>query len=504
MVDRSHWEKIVFNLISNAFKYTIEGRIEVSQQWRDGQIILEVRDTGVGIPAAHLERVFERFHRIPGNRGRSHEGTGIGLSLVQELVHVHGGSVDVESLEGTGSTFRVCMPAEAATDRLELGRPDQSETAEMLEASPCPDEAPGECQTGAGHILVVDDNSDMREYLTRLLRPYWSVRVAVDGQDALHSILDSPPDLILSDVMMPNLDGLGLVQALRTREETRTLPIVLLSARAGEDSLLAGLDTGADDYLIKPFTANELLARVRTHLGMAQVRNQLNNDLRRSNQELEAFSYTVSHDLRAPLRAIDGFSSILLSQYSDCLDERGQHYLTRVRKATEKMDELIDCLLSLSRITRSPLNRKAVDLSQLARSILDELANLHTERQVTTEVADQLIVTADPALVTVLLNNLLGNAWKFTARQPQAHIWVGRAEAGTYYVRDNGAGFDMAYADRLFGAFQRLHSERDFEGTGVGLAPVARVVSRHEGRAWAESELGRGATFYFTLGEGAV
>ena len=394
------------------------------------------------------------------------------------------------------------MPAEAATDRLELGRPDQSETPEMLEPSPCPDETPGECQTGAGHILVVDDNSDMRDYLTRLLRPFWSVRVAVDGQDALHAILDSPPDLILSDVMMPNLDGLGLVQALRAREETRTLPIVLLSARAGEDSLLAGLDTGADDYLIKPFTANELLARVRTHLGMAQVRNQLNNDLRRSNQELEAFSYTVSHDLRAPLRAIDGFSSILLSEYSDCLDERGQHYLTRVRKATEKMDELIDCLLSLSRITRSALSRKAVDLSQLARSILDELANLHTERQVTTEVADQLIVTADPALVTVLLNNLLGNAWKFTARQPHARIWVGRAETGTYYVRDNGAGFDMAYADKLFGVFQRLHSERDFEGTGVGLATVARVVSRHEGRAWAEAELGRGATFYFTLGEG--
>jgi PAS domain S-box-containing protein len=225
-------------------------------------------------------------------------------------------------------------------------------------------------------------------------------------------------------------------------------------------------------------------------------------ELARANAELEQFSYSVSHDLRAPLRAIDGYSRILLEDFADELDEEGKGYLTRVQANSQRMGLLIDDLLDLSRITRSPLRSEEVDLSALASSILAELEGSAPERRVETDVAEGLLVNGDPGLLRVALENLLGNAWKFTSREPEARIEFGvtdRDGLEAYYVRDNGAGFEMAYADKLFAPFQRLHADREFEGTGIGLATVQRVIHRHGGQVWAESELGEGATFYFTL-----
>ena len=224
-------------------------------------------------------------------------------------------------------------------------------------------------------------------------------------------------------------------------------------------------------------------------------------ELAAANRELEAFSYSVSHDLRAPLRAIDGFSKNLLAKYSDGLDERGRHFLERVRAGSQRMAELIDDLLGLARIGRQPLARRPVDLSQIAGRVAAELLARSPARRVAVEIEEGLSAEADPRLATVVLENLMGNAWKFTARSEPAQVRVGRRDGPepVFYVRDNGAGFDMAYADKLFGAFQRLHSEAEFEGTGIGLATVQRVVARHGGRVWAEGEPGRGATFYFTL-----
>lgn len=221
------------------------------------------------------------------------------------------------------------------------------------------------------------------------------------------------------------------------------------------------------------------------------------------NNELEAFSYSVSHDLRAPLRALDGFSQALLSDYEDRpLDDRGQDYLARIRRASQRMGRLIDDLLDLSRISRTRMQSERVDLSTLARSILAELAAGGPERDVEQVISDGLQVEGDPNLIEIMLRNLLGNAWKFTADQSRARIEVAASSMGgerVYYVRDDGAGFDMAYAGKLFGAFQRLHTEREFEGTGIGLATVKRIVTRHGGRIWAEGAVGMGATFYFTL-----
>jgi light-regulated signal transduction histidine kinase (bacteriophytochrome) len=220
-----------------------------------------------------------------------------------------------------------------------------------------------------------------------------------------------------------------------------------------------------------------------------------------ANRELEAFSYSVAHDLRAPLRSIDGFSQALLDDYDAKLDAEGRGYLQHVREAAREMGQLIDDLLQLSRVSRGELARAKVDLGQLARTILERLQRGAKSRSVAVEIEPGLEAFVDGRLVAIALENLLGNAWKFTSKRPDARISVGALPGPekVFFIRDNGAGFDPAYAHRLFGVFQRLHSDQDFEGTGVGLATVQRIVRRHDGRIWAEGALGQGATFFFTL-----
>jgi PAS domain S-box-containing protein len=222
--------------------------------------------------------------------------------------------------------------------------------------------------------------------------------------------------------------------------------------------------------------------------------------LRASNQELEAFSYSVSHDLRAPLGAIDGFSKALASRLEGKADEKSMHYLTRIQAGVTKMEQLIEALLGLSRVARSQLQPAPVDLSALARETLESLQMQQPERHVTVRVEDGLQVQGDPGLLRIVLENLLGNAWKFTSRATDPLIEVGRLpEGNVIFVRDNGVGFDMAYAGKLFSAFQRLHTDAEFPGTGIGLATVRRIVARHQGRVWVESQPGQGTTFFFTI-----
>jgi PAS domain S-box-containing protein len=241
--------------------------------------------------------------------------------------------------------------------------------------------------------------------------------------------------------------------------------------------------------------ANELEQRVTERT--AQLAN--------INQELESFSYSVAHDLRAPLRAVDGFSRLLIEDYGEHLELEGQMYLGRIRAAIQRMSQLIDDLLGLSRLVRSEMHISSVNLSEIARAVADELRQSEPERDVKVEIADGLIAKGDARLLEVVLDNLLGNAWKFTSKISPAHIEFGAKPSGTlpgsgtFYVRDNGAGFSMEYVDKLFGAFQRLHNDGDFPGTGIGLATVKRIIYRHGGRVWAEAAEGQGATFYFTL-----
>ncbi|HEX4351330.1 MAG TPA: ATP-binding protein, partial [Polyangiales bacterium] len=529
-VDRDMWEKIVLNILSNAFKHTFEGGISVGLRWQREFVELAVTDSGVGIPASEQARLFERFHRVKGAKSRTHEGTGIGLALVQELAAAHGGTIEVESEPGRGSTFRVRIrtgrahlaPERISDKTLATGITGQA-TAYVQEAllwspgrvsnSQYPSGPPEAIATISGsdalrsdkrryRILWADDNADMRDYVTRLLAHTYEVQGAPDGEVALRLALEHPPDLVLSDVMMPRLDGFGLLRALRADERTKTVPVILLSARAGEEASVEGLHAGADDYLVKPFSARELTARVRTHLELASLRRAWAQELEQANRELEAFSYSVSHDLRAPLRAIDGFSKALLTQQGDRLDEQGKSHLNRVRAAATRMGGLIDAMLDLARVSRSHVRREAIQLGDLAASVVDDLRRRSPERRVHCEIDIDLSARADPRLLRAVLENLLGNAWKFTAGRAEARIHVGRVDGDgvpTFFIQDNGAGFDMNYADKLFQPFSRLHAQSDFEGTGVGLATVQRIIARHSGRIWAESKLNEGATFYFTL-----
>ena len=225
-------------------------------------------------------------------------------------------------------------------------------------------------------------------------------------------------------------------------------------------------------------------------------------EMEAANKELEAFSYSVSHDLRAPLRGIDGFSLALLEDYADQLDERGRAYLLRVRAGAQKMAELIDAMLNLSRLTRGELKRETVDLSKLVKVIAADLQKRQPERQVEFIIAEGATGDGDGEMLRVVLENLLGNAWKFTGKHPTARIEFGltvKDGKAVYFVRDDGAGFDMEYADKLFGAFQRLHRTTEFPGIGIGLATIQRIIHRHGGMVWAEGEVEQGATFYFTL-----
>ncbi len=317
-VDRDMWEKIVLNLLSNAFKFTFSGRIAVQLRPVDNMLEFSVSDTGIGISKEDVQRVFERFHRIEGVRARTHEGTGIGLALVQELVKLHGGSVRLESAPGKGSTFTVTLQRGSAhlpADRLSAARsgvstalgdaPFLEEALRWLpdEESPAANQVTLGRKAGASsgfgdlatsavekqrpRILVADDNADMRQYLSHLLADRYEVQTVPDGQAALAAVRELPPELVLSDVMMPNLDGFALVHELRSQPGTSTIPIILLSARAGEESRVEGIEQGADDYLVKPFTAGELLARIATHVKLSAIRREAAEREKRLRAEAE-------------------------------------------------------------------------------------------------------------------------------------------------------------------------------------------------------------------------
>ncbi|MDB6084253.1 MAG: pleC, partial [Gammaproteobacteria bacterium] len=398
-VDKDMWEKIVPNLISNAFKFTLAGEVTVRVTETPTSAILEVIDTGTGIPDIELPRLFDRFHRVTGAIGRTHEGAGIGLALVRELVELHGGTVGVDSKVGAGSVFRVeipkgvgHLPADALLNEplriLASGIDAHANEAARwaggdTEATvPSAAAACDEPVAAKPFVLVVDDNADLREYTRAVLAGQYRVVTANDGYAALDIIRAQAPDIVLSDVNMPRMNGFELLHAIRADPASVAMPVILLSARAGEESTVEGLDAGSDDYLTKPFTARELLARVRSHLRMAQARRKWNTELQQANRELDAFSYSVAHDLRGPLRSIDGFSQMLLDQHGGLLDEEGRRWLNMVIASAQRMSRIIDDLLHLAHVGRGDLRRMPFDLSSLVRTVATQIQETLHRRQI--------------------------------------------------------------------------------------------------------------------------
>jgi signal transduction histidine kinase len=396
-------------------------------------------------------------------------------------------------------------------------------------------------------VLVVEDSATQAEELRLILESHgYEIQTAPDGAAGFEHAVRGGFDLVLTDIVMPKLSGYELCRKLKDDTRTRNVPVIIVTTLSDPMDIIQGLECGADNFITKPYEPDHLLGRVATILESRRMRREgmlrvgveilfmgkkfmITSDkqqvldllvstfedvvrknrelttskaaLESANRELEAFSYSVSHDLRTPLRAIDGFSKILLEDYASQLDERGREHVSRVRGGARRMSELIDDLLELSRVTRADLRTTAVDLTTIARAVAAEVRATAPERSAEFVIEEGLSVMGDAKLLRIVLENLIGNAWKFTTRVA-ARIEIGSHEAGTErvcFVRDNGAGFDMKYASKLFGPFQRLHHESEFPGTGIGLATVQRIIHRHGGRTWAQGEVGRGATFYFTF-----
>ena len=540
-VDRDMWEKIVLNLMSNAFKFTLKGEIEVRLDTVGGHARLTVRDTGVGIPSDELPRMFERFHRIEQTGGRTHEGTGIGLALVHELVKLHGGTVSVDSVAGEGSTFTVAVPIGTAhLDPERIGKvselastgvmpsafieealgwlPDEPTEDRQTPGSQMPiadeprvSESAGneKAETGKPSVLWADDNADMRGYVTRLLGGRFDVRAVPDGEAALASARAHPPDLVLSDVMMPKLDGFGLLRALRADPDLQEIPVILLSARAGEESRIEGIEVGADDYLVKPFSARELIARVETHVTTFRVRREAkaaleeaNDALTRSNADLQQFAYSASHDLQEPLRVVATYSELLRKEFAGQLGPNGDEYIGYVVDGALRMEQLLADLRAYTHVSSSgqePAEDVDADLA-----LEKALANLEVAIK---ESGASIRSSALPRIrihnfhLEQLLQNLIGNSLRYRSSAPPRILVAAerRGKEWLFSVQDNGIGIDPQYKEQIFEIFKRLHSAAAYPGTGMGLAICQRIVERVGGRIWVESALGHGSTFFFTI-----
>ena len=406
-------------------------------------------------------------------------------------------------------------------------------TALLRSSAAAPATAATSSLFGPKKILAIDDSLTFLHALADHLRQEgYDPILAHSGEEALELLAVQTVDCILLDLVMPGLSGNETCRRIKSSPAWRDVPLLMLTAREERDSMIEGINAGADDYISKSSEFEVLKARLRAQLRrkqfedehrlvreqllereleaaqaqaalqLAETRSRLLADLEGKNQELEAFSYSVSHDLRAPLRAISGFSQILLEDYSNKLDHEGNRLLDVISENVRKMGQLIDDLLEFSRVGRTELKARPVDMTRLTESVITDLIAACPERQIRVSVGRLPGCRGDQALLRQALVNLIGNSIKYTRNRDLARIevegWSETAES-IYIIRDNGVGFEMAYAHKLFGIFQRLHVSEEFEGTGVGLCLVKRIIERHGGRIWAEGKLNEGATFHFTL-----
>lgn len=650
--DGEKLERVLLNLLSNAFKFTPNGgRIAVVYGIEEAGASLRVTDNGPGIPPDSRDIVFERFRQLDDGMERRHDGTGLGLAIVKEFVDLHHGTVVCGETDGGGATFTVTLPIAAPADTIvvrEAAAPVESSPPAEIEALTVSADADtfrpidAASDKSSPLILVVEDNRDLNAYITDALAPLFRIARAFNGEEGLHKALEIRPDIILTDLMMPGMSGDRMVESLRNHPATAKVPIAVLTARSEEKEQLRLLRGLVQDYIVKPFSIEELRVRlsnlvqtgqdaertrgelaaiveysddaiigktldgivtswnrgasrlfgytsgevvgtpivrlfpedrigeeqdilarighgenvehfetVRRHkdghdidvsitispikdrrgtvIGASKIARdisarkaaereirQLNADLERrveertrelriANRELDAFAYAVSHDLRAPLRAMSGFARALVEDYGSRLDGEAKTFLDEIDAASKRMGELIEGILTLSRITRDEPRRDRIDLSALAEMIREELIRSAPDRDVTWTIQPGLVAEGDPRMIEAVVANLLGNAWKYTGQKTRAHIRFFAEETGgirRFCIADDGAGFDMAHVERMFKPFQRLHRQDEFPGLGIGLATVQRIIHRHGGTIEAFGTKDQGATFIFTLPEG--
>jgi PAS domain S-box-containing protein len=655
-VDPEMWEKIVLNLISNALKFTFEGQITVELKETVTHAKLIVQDTGVGIPQEELPNLFKRFHRIKNSRSRSHEGTGIGLALVKELVELHGGTIDVISVAGKGTAFTLNIPKGIghldkegiSAEKHEVSTAVRTEAyvneAVVWDKSDAEAESPmGEKLAGSEgylqpdkniRILLVDDNADMLKYVKRLLSAYWNVEAVKDGVEALAAARREKPDLILSDVMMPNMNGFELLAEVRKDSSIKHIPVILLSARAGEEATIEGLEKGADDYLVKPFSARELIARVRTQLevkhtqqdntqlreaeeelrkfkiisdyafdafilmredgtfaylndlalkrwgytreeaqyirvpdvdpiyqeekfseAFAQAQKQgalptfetihkrkdgstypvevsmggislegkphmfavarditerrlaeatlkaRNEELQKTNNDLDNFIYTASHDLKAPITNVEGLMHMLVRNLpAEVLEApKVDKVIEMIRTSIGRFKSTINDLTELSKLQRSTEdNDSLIYLSEIFEEVrLDlETAIEDSGAKLDVNFSQCSTICFSKKNLRSVIYNLVSNAIKYHSpeREPLVRVFSKmEQDFCVLTVEDNGLGMDLSQESKVFAMFKRLHDH--VEGSGVGLYIVKKIVENSGGKITVESEVDKGSTF---------
>jgi signal transduction histidine kinase len=370
---------------------------------------------------------------------------------------------------------------------------------------PAKPEGVGSAVEAKANILVIDDDPAKRMALAAVLESLGhELFLAGSSSEVLQLLPKREYALVLLDVQMPDVDGFEIAKLIRSRRQSAHTPIIFVTAHYGADvDVRRGYSLGAVDYIFAPVIPEILRAKASVFVELALMRQKLEV----ANKDLESFTYSVSHDLRAPLRAIDGYARMLEEDHAGKLDDEGRRLLKTVLDSSSKMRQLIDDLLAFSRFNRKAVRSTDLDMSELARDVYAELTALHSGRAPELRLSALPPAKGDPSLLRQVWANLLSNSIKYTGKHAQPVIEVsGRTDGRehVYCVKDNGAGFDMRYYDKLFGIFQRLHNDEEFRGTGVGLAIVERVVSRHGGRVWAEGKVNEGASFFFSLPSGSA
>lgn len=522
LVDRYLYERILFNLLSNAIKFTSDnGKICLKLKYSEGTLKVFISDTGIGISEEDRKNLFQKFRQLEGSATRRFEGTGLGLAMVKEFSELLGGGVIVDSELGKGSTFTVSINAPLAKSSTvsDISRSTNSHVQKYQITNEKESyEKKGNLDTSP-NVLVVEDNVELASYIASLLSDFCNVRIAENGEEALVKISEKKPDLILSDVMMPLMDGKSLCKEVKKNSETISIPVVLLTALTHRDALLEGWASGADDYLFKPFHPQELITRVNSLLQISKEReeskqiikqkaeelNVLNEELNKSNKQLELFASVASHDLQAPLRRIVSFSNLTLEKYGDVLDEKGKKYIQFMSESSDEMTKLINSILQLSKITSAEPNFEEVNLNDTVSDVLETFADT-IEKENTAVTVDKLpTISGDKKQIYILFQNLLSNAIKFSSRskspsdkiKPTISISTKLSSENIVEVsvKDNGIGFDETKKEKIFQEFYRLHGEGEYEGTGLGLATCRKIVERHNGKIVAESKVDKGTTF---------
>jgi signal transduction histidine kinase len=562
-INHEMYEKILFNLLSNAFKFTFEGKIGVRVKENKNHVKLVVSDTGVGMRKGDIDKVFDRFVRIEGVRARTYEGSGIGLSLVRELVAFHGASIKVTSAPEQGTVFAVIFlkgKRHLRTRNIHESRADSRPSA----ATPYVEELKGwtgsledreydrTAEAGSAprggvakpYVLVVDDNADMRAYLQNLLVRDYEVRMVSNGKAALEFMANRRlPDVILADVMMPEMDGFALLEAVKANALMDEIPFLLVSARAADASRMQGLRSGADDYLVKPFSAHELLARLDARIQIARVRRAArqglldvndnlektiaertsalqqanaalvhkNAELENVNAELSTFAFAASHDLSEPLRKIMTFTSLLVERERTPLSPKGKELVDKISASAIRMKSLIEEILLYAHAQLTAANIEHISLNSILEDVKHDLFGMILEKRATIEHGKLPVIRCDPMQFLSLFKNIVLNSMRFCPPDRLPHIVISAslvegkklnhplASAEKQYlkiaIKDNGIGFDPKYNEKIFQMFQRLHGHGDYPGMGMGLTICKKVVENHGGFMLTDSRLGEGATF---------